>query len=233
MDEKRELELINAFLDQELTPEEMSLFAEGISCDPALKDELKSLLMVKTLAKQIPEAKPPRSYVLSSKTAQQTRKPGILERLFPVFRWAGAFCCLFLICSFLLPLPDLKNTVRETPVQKSVSFEEINMEEEAAVNSIQPYSDVQVILDGSDRRSARVQGKAIAMPSFGNYGGSPQNAYQMRGESPEHRMEPKPETQNGTEMWLQISRVICSSLITVSAVWIALTLIKRNQLKIK
>ena len=233
MKENRELELINAFLDQELTPEEMSLFAEGLSGDPALKDELNSLLAVKTLAKQIPEVKPPRSYVLSAKTAQQTRKPGILERLFPVFRGAMVFCCLLLICSFILPSLNLKNTVRETPVQKSVSMEEIESEEESAVNVIQSFSDVQVILDGSDHRSANVRGKAIAMPSFGNYGGSPQNAYQMRHEEPEYRMEQKQESESGAELWLQLARIICSALITVSAVWIALTLTRRNQLKIK
>ncbi len=103
MDGTKELEWVSSYLDQELDAGEISAFAEKLAKNPALSDEVADFSQLKQLLKSIPQEKPPRNYTLTRKMAETVRKPGILERLFPVFRFAAMAACVGLVLTFLLP----------------------------------------------------------------------------------------------------------------------------------
>lgn len=242
----KDYEMISAFLDQELDESDMLAFADRMSSEADLHEEMQDLYKIKQLARQIPEVKPPRSYVLTQKMAQETRKPGLLERLFPVFRTAAAFCSLALILTFLLPgmLSAQKNS--SSYAAKSVPAIEMMAESaEEAMPSASYMADEEVVLDSSDRYSGGYTDvKPAAMPSFGNYGGTPQIAFRIISKGTDSRNDidyetAAPAAESDTslntviaEKWTFLLRAVLVVILAISLVWIILSLIRRQKLKV-
>lgn len=186
--ENQDLEWINAYLDQELEGSDLLVFADHLSQDPELKNDMADMLKVKTLLKKLPQSQPPRNYALTRSMAREVRKPGLLERLLPTFRVSVVFCTLALVCTFLLPglfQPSQQNSL----VSKSVSMDElmdmVPTEEgtELAAENVMDTSETDDFTDNQIRvPQSEIVKPAMNMPSFGVRGGTPKNEYLMTAE---------------------------------------------------
>lgn len=205
MCEAKELEWVNSYLDQELDETEIQAFAERLAQNPELSTEVADFLQLKHWVKSLPQEKPPHNYILTRKMAETARKPGILERLFPVFRVAALVCCLGLVLTFLLPGMQTSGPAEISSYsQKSVSEEltaepeallSVNPENGAAAPFIVDISDELLADSASGTQSTISQGAPLAAPlvsdattavdkksSHGVRGGSPKNEMLMTAE---------------------------------------------------
>lgn len=98
-----DLILLNSYLDHELSDSEMLTFAQRLSQDPSLAAELDELHSVKSKFAALRETKAPRKYILTRAEAAQARKPGLLERLFPLFRASAAAAALAIVVLTVFP----------------------------------------------------------------------------------------------------------------------------------
>ena len=250
MDEKiskSDYEMISDYLDQNLSDEQISLFAHRLSENPDLSRETAELMRVKTLIRDYPVVNPPHNYILTTIEAREARKPSLLERLFPFFRAAAVFCCLALVLSFVFPM--MLSSRESSYVSKSLDLDSMEAAEaDAAVfESDAVVADYEVKLF-SDREGA---GGAVnaSMPSHGVRGGTPKNEFLLQSQRmlPEDNAfqpgmpdeviqleESLPAVPDTAEVNpLPIVRTACLLLLAVSAVWVLLTLIRRSHLKVR
>lgn len=239
---KKDYEMISDYLDQRLESGDILDFARRLSEDPELSTETEELMRVKTLIREMPEVTPPHNYTLTTIEAREARRPGILERLFPFFRTAAAFCCLALIASFVIP--QMKNAVslnqaaEPETAAKSIQLDEMMLEE----SSSEIFTDSYV-----SEVPAEEPEQTYKMPSHGVRGGTPKNEFMMDAE----RINPgatdiqmhEPDAVIILEESAGIPapardplpavRTAFLAMILIAAVWMFLTMVKRNRLKLK
>lgn len=133
--EKRQ-ELVNAYLDGELTPKEARRFEVELDQDPALRAELAQLRQIKRSLQQLPQVRAPRNYTLDPAVygapAQQTA-----SQWQPALRVATALTAFFFILTVALDVftvseraPLLSAGAQEAEVA-DVVVEEVEVEGEA------------------------------------------------------------------------------------------------------
>ncbi len=176
--ETKEFEFINAYLDHEMTDQELLSFATRLAENHELKDELNELIQVKQRVRTLPQRKPPRNYTLTRAEAAAIRKPGWLERLFPAFRTAAVFACLGLIFSFLLPWMGV------TPNQNADSVAYMQKSVEGLIVTPPSVAKEQSLMNDQGAQAAVPSLKEIGIsstpvhqPSQGFRGGSPKFEY--------------------------------------------------------
>lgn len=82
----RDLELLSAYLDHELSASEREKLEHRLATDSHLRRTLVSLRRVQTTLTDLPRLKPPRSFVLNPNMIGQTRRT--LSRLIPMLNYA-------------------------------------------------------------------------------------------------------------------------------------------------
>ena len=82
---RRDIELLSAYLDGELKPSELAKMESRLKSDPELESEMKSMRATRTLLRKLPSRKAPRNFTLTRKMVGQNPP---LPRTYPVFRWA-------------------------------------------------------------------------------------------------------------------------------------------------
>lgn len=133
--EKRQ-ELVNAYLDGELTPKEARRFEVELDQDPALRAELAQLRQIKRSLQQLPQVRAPRNYTLDPAVygvpAQQTA-----SQWQPALRVATVLTAFFFILTVALDVftvseraPLLSAGAQEAEVA-DVVVEEVEVEGEA------------------------------------------------------------------------------------------------------
>ena len=134
---EKNLELLNSYLDRQLSDAEALTFAKKLAEDASLLEELNELHAVKRRLGQLRDVKAPRKYILTRAEAAAAKKPGLLERLFPAFRLSAAVSMIALIILTVLPFKPMNLKSTSEPVAKSVSLTEFLADAE---NSSQDYS---------------------------------------------------------------------------------------------
>lgn len=255
---EKDLTALNGYLDNALSEQEMLEFADQMATKPELRSELADLLVVKRALKTLPVRKPPRSYILTRAMAAESRKPGILERLFPMFRAAGVFACFALIFTFIFPFFSLNSNAGQKAaspmmVQKSIEESQLTDSDEMDLAAISLESTPSLDEIGLGESS-----EPLNKASKGFRGGSPKLEYLVNTErvkpddpdelplawSPEPAdVEPvttgnaeidvqrmiQPEMA-GTEPFspMEIVRIASITVLALSLGWILLTLIRRR-----
>lgn len=82
---RRDIELLSAYLDGELKPSELAKMEARLKSDPELESEMNNLRATRTLLRRLPTRKAPRNFTLTRKMVGQNPP---LPRTYPVFRWA-------------------------------------------------------------------------------------------------------------------------------------------------
>jgi hypothetical protein len=194
---KKDLSYINGYLDNALTEKEMLEFADRMAADPEIRAELSDIALVKRVIKELPVQKPPRNYILTRAMAAESRKPGILERFFPMFRTAGVMASLALIFTFIFPFFAATSQISPRSaapiaVQKSITESDLEDAAPMAAADLQPETSPSLneIGLGGDTDS-------LTKASKGFRGGSPKMEYLVTAERmiPDDPYEMAPDYQ--------------------------------------
>jgi hypothetical protein len=94
---RRDLELLSAYLDGELKPADSTRLESRLKTDPELVSALNDLRATRTLLRRLPSRKAPRNFTLTRKMVGQNPP---LPRTYPIFRLATAVATLLLFFSF-------------------------------------------------------------------------------------------------------------------------------------
>ncbi len=101
----RDVELLSAYLDGQLSTSESARLESRLQSDPTLRSVMEDLSQSRTLLRKLPQRRAPRNFTLTPEKAG-VRPP--LPRVFPVFRYASIFAGLLLAFSLaantLVPL---------------------------------------------------------------------------------------------------------------------------------
>lgn len=92
----RDVEVLSAYLDGQLSPSEAARLEARLSSDPSLKATLEDLRQTRTLLRKLPQRRAPRNFRLSPKMAG-LRPPE--PRAYPAFRLATALAALLFLGS--------------------------------------------------------------------------------------------------------------------------------------
>ena len=82
---RRDTELLSAYLDGELKPSDLTRLEARLKTDPELASVLSDLRATRTLLRKLPSRKAPRNFTLTRKMVGQNPP---LPRTYPIFRWA-------------------------------------------------------------------------------------------------------------------------------------------------
>jgi len=93
---RRDIELLSAYLDGELKPSELARMESRLKSDPELESEMKSMRATRTLLRKLPSRKAPRNFTLTRKMVGQNPP---LPRTYPIFRWATTVATLLFFFS--------------------------------------------------------------------------------------------------------------------------------------
>ena len=89
----RDVELISAYLDNQLSPKDRSLLETRLKTEPALRNDLQELSQTRLLLHNLPRIRAPRNYYIKAETIP-VRHP---LRLAPVFGIVSAIASLLLV----------------------------------------------------------------------------------------------------------------------------------------
>jgi hypothetical protein len=82
---RRDIELLSAYLDGELKPSELAKMEARLNSDPELESEMRGMRATRALLRKLPSRKAPRNFTLTRKMVGQNPP---LPRTYPIFRWA-------------------------------------------------------------------------------------------------------------------------------------------------
>ncbi|MFZ5884347.1 MAG: anti-sigma factor family protein [Chloroflexota bacterium] len=94
---RRDLELLSAYLDGELKPADSARLEARLNADPELASVLNDLRAARTLLRKLPSRKAPRNFTLTRKMVGQNPP---LPRAYPAFRLATVLATLLFFFSF-------------------------------------------------------------------------------------------------------------------------------------
>jgi anti-sigma factor RsiW len=94
---RRDIELLSAYLDGELKPSDSARLESRLKTDPELASVLSDLRATRTLLRKLPSRKAPRNFTLTRKMVGQNPP---LPRTYPIFRFATAVATLLFFFSF-------------------------------------------------------------------------------------------------------------------------------------
>jgi len=94
---RRDIELLSAYLDGELKPSDLNKLEARLKLDPELAPVLNDLRATRTLLRKLPSRKAPRNFTL---TRQMAGLNPPLPRTYPIFRLATVVATLLFFLSF-------------------------------------------------------------------------------------------------------------------------------------
>lgn len=98
---QRDLELLSAYLDGQLSSSDSARLEARLRTDPALRSVLNDLRGARSLLRQLPMRKAPRNFTL---TPKMVGKNPPLPRSYPVFRFSATLATILLFFTFGLNL---------------------------------------------------------------------------------------------------------------------------------
>jgi hypothetical protein len=111
----RDVELLSAYLDGELSQAESARLETRLKSDPQLRTIFDDISQSRSLLRRLPARRAPRNFTLTPKMAGI--KPPV-PRAFPIFRFASAVAAILFVFSFAVNLtaPILANTSASAPM---------------------------------------------------------------------------------------------------------------------
>lgn len=97
-----DLELLSAYLDDALSPEERAVVASRLLTEPTLQEALNQLAQTKYWIRNLPELRPPRSYVLTPTQAKALAGRTRRRATAPWTTWISAAAAAILIIAGVL-----------------------------------------------------------------------------------------------------------------------------------
>ena len=94
---QRDLELLSAYLDGQLTPFDSTRLETRLTTEPQLASVLNDLSATRSLLRKLPQRRAPRNFTLTRKMVGQNPP---LPRAYPIFRFATALATLLFVFSF-------------------------------------------------------------------------------------------------------------------------------------
>ena len=94
---RRDIELLSAYLDGELKPSDLAKMEKRLQSDPQLESVLGDLRATRTLLRHLPPRKAPRNFTLTRKMVGQNPP---LPRTYPIFRLATVVATLLFFFTF-------------------------------------------------------------------------------------------------------------------------------------
>lgn len=95
-------QLLSAYLDNELSPQEKTSLEKRIFANPELNASLNELRQTKTLLHSIPNKKVPHNFTLTPEMVKSRSTP--FSRLFPIFTFSSAAATVLLVISFVFQM---------------------------------------------------------------------------------------------------------------------------------
>lgn len=98
----RDVELLSAYLDGQLSPRQKARLEARLKQDAALRQTLAGLRQTRALLRRMPPRRVPRAFTLTAAMAgvrPPTPRPAL------ALRWAAATALVLFFCSFLIPYP--------------------------------------------------------------------------------------------------------------------------------
>lgn len=121
----RELEVLSAYLDGEVSRKDRERIESRLSDDENLREILEQLQHTRAMMRSLPKLRAPRNFLLTPEMVGQVRQP---RRLFPIFRLATALATvlfiLFLFGDFYL--------VRNPPLSGIVAMQSLEASDQVA-----------------------------------------------------------------------------------------------------
>ena len=108
---RRDIEILSAYLDGELKPSELAKVEARLKSDPELESEMKSMRATRTLLRKLPSRKAPRNFTLTRKMVGQNPP---LPRSYPIFRFAATVATLLFF--FSIGLNSFSSQMAAQPV---------------------------------------------------------------------------------------------------------------------
>jgi hypothetical protein len=133
----RELELLSAYLDNQLGPAERARLERRLAQEPQLQATLDDLRMVKVRLVALPKVKPPRNFTLTPKLleARGHTAPRPLPRLLPLVNLATALAAVLFAVLITADLRGSFNLAAPAPQVESFQVAEAPAAEAQAVES--------------------------------------------------------------------------------------------------
>lgn len=125
----RNLELLSAYLDGELSGRDREHLERQLQKDEVLQSRYEELKRTRLMLRSIPQLRAPRNFLL---TPGMVGQKGKSSRAFPVLRFASAFAALLLVLLFLGDLFVIPNP-GPAPMMSAEIVESVQLEEERAV----------------------------------------------------------------------------------------------------
>jgi hypothetical protein len=120
----RELEVLSAYLDGEVSHKDRERIESRLSDDEGLRENLEQLQQTRAMIRSLPKLRSPRNFLLTPEMVGQVREP---RRLFPVFRLATALATVLFIFFlfgdyYLVRNPPLSGRVAMQSLEASDQF---------------------------------------------------------------------------------------------------------------
>lgn len=124
----RNLELLSAYLDGELSGRDRERLETQLQKDEVLRNRYEELKRTRVMLRSLPKLRAPRNFLLTPEMVGQKEKS---SRAFPVLRFASAFAALLLVLLFLGDLFVIPNP-SPAPVMSAEIVESLQLEKESA-----------------------------------------------------------------------------------------------------
>jgi hypothetical protein len=129
-------QLLSAYMDDQLAPQEKQALELRLQKDPALQAEWQSLRQTRAMLRAAPKRKAPRSFALSAEQARlAARRKSIF---FPILSFSSAISTLLLILTLLLRLTPAGSLTAMSADMAAPQAEMMAAEPAAAQESIPP-----------------------------------------------------------------------------------------------
>ncbi len=182
-----DLMLLNGFLDQELSQEELVHLASILVEKPELNQAIKDLAETRKQIRSLPIKKGSKNFTLTPEMAGVNKKANILERLLPAFKTVAAFCAILLSFTFIYPKINQTQSQSNSfatsePVlqERSLNLESSEMSgENNSASSDVPVSNytMKVINDSDLEMDTGTSNADYRQSAQGVRGGNPRNEY--------------------------------------------------------
>lgn len=170
----RDLEILSAYIDGEISTKDREKLKTRLSEDAGLRKTLEELQSTRQVIRSLPSLRAPRNYFVSAEMVGQKETA---SRAFPVLRFASVLASVIFVLLFLGDILIPRSGVLPAPMAARVSESIIEEAEMPAAESVQREMETEA--------PAAVEGEAIELPVA--------EAPQFESESPEMQDEQRIE----------------------------------------
>jgi anti-sigma factor RsiW len=162
-------ELLSAYLDGMLEPQEQERLEVRLGREPELRKQLEGLRLTVRALGDLPRVEPPRNFILSPAMVRERKpvRPKRKPRTWPIFGWATAVAALLFVLVFGGDVFLVSPTVRNEPaniVAKAPASEEARAEPRSGEREAAPETEAPVMRQEAPKEAAPTNEGLQAVP---------------------------------------------------------------------